>query len=213
MASGRRPGRKSASRARDELYVELVVDAAERAFAERGFDATKILEIADEAGIALGTLYKVFRGKAEILRTIHERRSRDLFVACEAALRGATSPLEELLAFVTAYLEFLIAHPDYLRMHLGDSGAWGFGNRFESSVQARAWRRGHETEVEIFRRGIAEGVFIERDPSVLVRMMGAIQQVQLAHWIESGMRQAPDALLAEMREDLVRSFCRPGATV
>ena len=58
-----------------------------------------------------------------------------------------------------------------------------------------------------------EVITIERDPSVLVRMMGAIQQVQLAHWIESGMRQAPDALLAEMREDLVRSFCRPGATI
>ena len=205
--------RKSASRARDELYAELVVDAAERVFAERGFDAAKIQEIADEAGIALGTLYKVFRGKAEIHRTIHEQRSRNLFDACEAALLDAASPLEELLAFVTAYLEFLIAHPDYLRMHLGDSSAWGFGNRFESGVQAQAWRRGHETEVAIFRRGIEEGVFLERDPSLLVRMMAAIQQVALAHWIESGMRQAPAALLAEMREDLVRSFCRPGATV
>jgi AcrR family transcriptional regulator len=210
MTAGRRRGRKSASQARDELYVELTVDAAERVFAERGFDAAKIQEVADEAGIALGTLYKVFRGKAEIFRTIHERRSRDLFAACEGAIRGATSPLQELLAFVMAYLQFLIAHPEYLRMHLGDSSAWGFGNRFESGVQAQAWRRGHAMEVAIFRRGIEEGVFIERDPSLLVRMMGAIQQVRLAHWIEGGMQQESGALLAEMREDLVRSFCQPG---
>lgn len=202
-------GRRRARRARDELYVELVVEAAERVFAERGYDAAKMQEIADEAGIALGTLYKVLRGKAEIFRTIHQRRSRDLFDACEAAVRGADAPLEQLLAFVTAYLELLVAHPDYLRMLLGDASAWGFGGRFESRVQAQAWRRGHEIEVGIFRRGIRAGVFVERDPSLLVRTMGAIQQVQLAHWIEGGMRRAPDALLAEMREDLVRSFCRP----
>jgi hypothetical protein len=40
-------------------------------------------------------------------------------------------------------------------------------------------------------------------------MMGAIQQVQLGHWIEGGMQQTPAELLDTMREDLVRSFCRP----
>ncbi|MBW2269723.1 MAG: TetR/AcrR family transcriptional regulator [Deltaproteobacteria bacterium] len=209
MASRKTRARKNLSRARNEFYLERVVEAAERVFAERSFDAAKIQEIADEAGIALGTLYKVFRGKAEIFRSIHERRSRDLFAACEAALRPDAPPLAQLLDFVTAYLEFLIAHPEYLRMHLGDSSAWGFGGRFETHVQARAWRRGHETEVGLFERGIDEGVFIDRDPSLLVRMMAAIQQVQLAHWIEGGRKATPETLLAEMRVDLVRTFCRP----
>jgi len=201
--------REGVARARHELYAELIVGAAERVFAERGFDAAKIQEVAEEAGLALGTLYKVFRGKAEIFRTIHERRSEDLLARCESALEENAPPLMCLLDFVGAYLEFLIAHPDYLRMQLGDASAWGFGERFESHVQARAWRRGHAIEVGIFERGIEEGVFVPRDPSLLVRMMGAIQQVQLGHWIEGGMQQAPAELLDTMREDLVRSFCRP----
>ena len=212
MAARKTRARRNLNRARNALYVQLIVEAAERIFAERSFDAAKIQEIADEAGIALGTLYKVFRGKAEIFRTIHERRSRDLFAACEAALHANSPALEQLLDFVTAYLEFLIAHPEYLSMHLGDSSAWGFGGRFESDVQARAWRRGHETEAGLFQRGIDEGVFIDRDPSLLVRMMAAIQQVQLAHWIEGGREKTPPTLLAEMRADLVRSFCRPEVT-
>ncbi|MAG31730.1 MAG: hypothetical protein CL908_12655 [Deltaproteobacteria bacterium] len=210
MATSRRKrARQSAVRARTELYEDLIVGAAERVFAERGFDAAKIQEVAEEAGLALGTLYKVFRGKSEIFRTIHERRSRDLLAFCEAALEPDAPPLARLLDFVTAYLEFLIAHPDYLRMQLGDASAWGFGERFESRVQAGAWLRGHEIEVEIFECGIAAEVFVSRDPSLLVRMMGAIQQVQLAHWIEGGMRETAETLLAGMQKDLVRCFCRP----
>jgi AcrR family transcriptional regulator len=209
MPRTRNQGRASAARAKHELYEDLIIGAAERVFAERSFDSAKIQEIAQEAGLAPGTLYKIFPGKAEIFRTIHERRSRDLLAACEAALVAGAPPLARLLAFVAAYLEFLVAHPDYLRMHLGDASAWGFGERFESHVQARAWRRGHEVEVGLFEEGIEDGVFVRRDPSLLVRMMAAIQQVQLAHWVEEGMEQAPETLLAGMREDLVRSFCQP----
>jgi AcrR family transcriptional regulator len=209
MAKRRERARASVARAKQELYEDLIVDAAERVFAERSFDAAKIQDIAHEAGLALGTLYRVFPGKAELFRAIHERRSRALLGACEAALEADAPPLARLLAFVAAYLEFLVAHPDYLRMHLGDASAWGFGERFESHVQARAWRRGHEIEVGIFLQGIEEGVFVPRDPSLLVRMMAAIQQVQLAHWVEGGMQEAPEVLLAGMREDLIRSFCRP----
>jgi len=209
MTRKRNPARQTAARAKRELYVDLIVGAAERIFAERSFDSAKIQEIAQEAGLAPGTLYKVFPGKAEIFRTIHERRSRDLLAACEAALVAGTPPLARLLAFVGAYLEFLVAHLDYLRMHLDDASAWGFGERFESHVQARAWRRGYDIEVGLFAEGIEEGVFVRRDPSLLVRMMAATQQVQLAHWVENGMEQDADALLAGMQEDLVRSFCQP----
>lgn len=208
MARKRDQARHNAARAKQELYVDLIVGAAERVFAERGFDSAKIQEIAQEAGLSAGTLYTVFAGKAEIYRTIHERRSRALLAACEAAL-DAESPLARLLDFVGAYLAFLVAHPDYLRMHLGDASAWGFCERFESQVQARAWQSGYQIEVRLFAEGIEEGIFVEREPSLLVRMMAAIQQVQLAHWVENGMEQEAETLLAGMREDLVRSFCRP----
>jgi AcrR family transcriptional regulator len=204
--------REQTRRARRDLYRGLILDAAEHVFAERGFDSAKIQEVAEEAGIALGTLYKSFAGKAEIFRSIHEQRSGELIAQSEPALRDDVSPLRALLDYTSAYLQFLVAHPDYLRMHLAEASAWGFGGRFESRVQADAWQRGHEAEAALFRRGIELGLFVERDPSLLVRMMASIQQVQLAHWVERGMERSPDALLAEMRVDLVRAFCRPEVT-
>lgn len=202
-------GRGSARERRQRINEELILGAAEIVFAERGYDAAKVQEIADEAGFALGTLYKLFQGKAEIFSRVHERRADDLFAACAAALAQAgDSPLARLLAVVTAYLRELVAHPDYLRMHLGEASAWGFGDRFASRAQARAWRRGYELEIGLFESGRAEGVFLPRDPSLQIRMMAAMQQVQLAHWLEGGMQADPDALIDEMRADLVRCFCR-----
>jgi AcrR family transcriptional regulator len=205
----RRRPREHTQKAKRALYRELILEAAERVFAEGGFESSKIQDVADEAGIALGTLYKSFSGKAEIFRSIHEHRSRELLERCEASIDADASPLRALLAFVSSYLEFLLTHPDYLRMHLDESSAWGLGARFESRVQADAWQRAHDVEVEFLAEGIRAGIFVDRAPSLLVRILASIQQVQLAWWIEAGGEEAPDALLEQMRVDLVRAVCRP----
>lgn len=205
--------RERTQQAKRALYRELIREAAERVFAEQGFESAKIQDVADEAGVALGTLYKCFSGKAEILRAIHEHRSRELLARCEAAAGGEASPLRALLAYVGGYLEYLLAHPDYLRMHLDEASAWGFGARFGSGVQNDAWQTAHDAEVALLREGARAGVFLERDPSLLVRMAAAIQQVQLAGWIEADGGIEPDALMARMREDLVRTVCRPAVVV
>jgi AcrR family transcriptional regulator len=201
--------RKRTQNAKRALYRDLIAEAAERVFAERGFESSKVQDVADDAGIALGTLYRCFSGKAEILRAVHEGRSRELLARCEATLRAGASPLRALLDYVSSYLEYLLAHPDYLRMHLDESSAWGFGTRFESGVQNDAWRRAHDIEVDMLREGTRAGLFVERDPSLLVRMAASIQQVQLAGWLEAGGEIAPETLLTRMREDLVRTVCRP----
>ena len=204
----RRPGSEAARRARGELYRRLVIEAGEIVFAERGFDAAKMQDVAQEAGVSLGTLYRCFAGKAELYRAIHTLRGEELWARCQAALAPAGPPLENLLAVVGAYVQYLAEQPPYLRMHLAEGNAWGFGQRFAGRVQAEAWERGHALEVELFREGIRQGVFVDRDPSLLVRMMAAAQQVQLAHWVENGMPGGPEQIARDAREHVVRAFCR-----
>jgi AcrR family transcriptional regulator len=204
----RQRGTQAAREARSEVYRRLAIEAGEAVFAERGFDAAKMQDVADEAGVSLGTLYRAFPGKWELYRAIHARRGEELLARCQAALDPTASPRENLLAYVSAYVAYLAGHPPYLRMHLSESNAWGFGARFASRVQTEAWERGHAAEVELFREGIRRGFFVDRDPSLLVRMMAAAQQVQLAHWAERGMPGGPARLVAEVRDHVVRAFCR-----
>lgn len=199
-------------RARSELYRQLVLEAAERIFAEKGVPDTKMEEIAAESGLSLGTLYSVFSGKSEIVRAIHETRLGEVLQRASDVARGLRDPLEMLLRGVRATVEFFVLHPDYLRMHLREGYAWGLGEAAGASrEQAAAWREGVAMQRALFARGVQEGIFHPGDPEVLTRMMIAMQQVQLAAWVEGGMQREPGELAAEMEAQVRRSFCRePG---
>jgi AcrR family transcriptional regulator len=69
-------GKKKASlthRQRQALWTRrLIVDAARRLFLERGYSATTMDAIAEEAGVAVSTVYAAFKNKRAILRAIRE---------------------------------------------------------------------------------------------------------------------------------------------
>ncbi len=200
--------RRSAREARNALYRQLVFEAAERAFAEKGVEDTKMEEIAAEAGLALGTVYNVFSGKARLVAEIHETRLREATRRARELARSAADPVETLLLGVRGYVDFFAAHPDYLRMHLREGYAWGLGASAQATpAHVQAWREGHALQVAIFERGIAQGLFHEGDPHLMARMMIALQQVQLAAWVEGGMERDPHELVAEMQAQARRCFC------
>ncbi len=58
--------------ASDPAKQDLIRDAAIRVFARKGYHATRAEEIAEEAGIAVGTIYNYFESKAQILLSIFE---------------------------------------------------------------------------------------------------------------------------------------------
>ena len=60
--------------ARGEITRDRVLDAAERCFAERGFDAVSVREIAREAGVTLGTVSFHSGGKSALFRAVLTRR-------------------------------------------------------------------------------------------------------------------------------------------
>jgi AcrR family transcriptional regulator len=204
---GRKPKEK-ARRARNELYRQLILEAAERVFAGKGVEDAKMEEIAGESGLSLGTLYSVFSGKAELVRAIHETRLREVLQRTIDVAPGANDPLELLLSGVRSYVEFFVLHPDYLRMHLREGYAWGLGGAAVSSRErAAAWSEGIAMQTALFERGVAEGIFCDRDPELMARMMIAMQQVQLADWVERNMSGDPSDLVADMQAQVRRSFC------
>ena len=69
-------GKKEASlthRQRQALWTRrLIVDAARKLFSERGYTATTMDAIAEEAGVAVSTVYAIYKNKRTILRAIRE---------------------------------------------------------------------------------------------------------------------------------------------
>ena len=83
--------------------------AAEAVFAEKGFAATKMTDIAQQAGVAVGTLYNYFTSKEEIFQEICVTRSGQFMAALEPAQR-ATSPIEQLGYIVRQSFAYLDQH-------------------------------------------------------------------------------------------------------
>lgn len=68
-----------------EARIRHILEAAERCFVRRGFDATRVADICDEAGVSVGALYSHFDGKEAIVEAI-----------CEPAIAGKQALLEKL---------------------------------------------------------------------------------------------------------------------
>jgi len=63
----------SAAEDRLALRREEILEAAERAFATRGYHATGIADIAADLGIGHGTFYRYFKNKQDIADSVAER--------------------------------------------------------------------------------------------------------------------------------------------
>ncbi len=198
-----------AQQARQALYRDLILEAAEAIFAEQGVEGSKMEEIAQAAGLSLGTVYSVFEGKAAIVDALHGSRLREIIAAANEAAREHEGPLDMLVAGVRTYVEYFLAHPDYLRMYVAEGASWGTpaagGGRANRSA---AWAEGIALQARLFGRGIEAGVFYDEDPDRLARTMAAMQQVRLADWVAGEMAEDPDAVVASIERQLRRSFCK-----
>jgi AcrR family transcriptional regulator len=84
--------------------LRRIVDAAIALAETGGFDGVKLRDVADASGVALGTLYKYFRSKEDVLLfAVNEDSAQLLRVIAERPPRGASASarLVELFARAT----------------------------------------------------------------------------------------------------------------
>lgn len=204
--------REQTRNARKAAYQTLVLQAAGAAFDRTGVPHTKMEDLAEEAGISLGTLYSVYKGKAEIVDALHESRLLEIHSASVEAEMSQSSPLDALLAGSRAYLSYFMERPDYLRMYLDEGTNWGVRNSMDrESRRAAVWADGVAQFAKIFERGIEENIFEPGQPDRLARVMLAMQQVLLADWFEDGMTASPKELMNDVELLFRRTFCTPHA--
>lgn len=90
-----------------EAYREAILEAAERLFTRVGYHETKMADLAADAGVAVGTLYKHFRSKEEVFASL-SARNREQLVSILDEARQVDDPIQQLIAIVTqvfAYVE------------------------------------------------------------------------------------------------------------
>lgn len=97
---------------------EVIFEQALRVFAQKGFDRTTIDDIAEQAGIAKGTVYYHFKSKNELFSFLLQDGCRLLIQQIDDQLGRGGSTLERLERVIDAHLDFFENYPDFCTMFL-----------------------------------------------------------------------------------------------
>lgn len=97
---------------------EVIFEQALRVFAQKGFDRTTIDDIAEQAGIAKGTIYYHFKSKNELFAFLLQDGCRLLIQQINDQLDRGGSTRERLEHVIDAHLGFFQDYPDFCTMFL-----------------------------------------------------------------------------------------------
>jgi TetR/AcrR family transcriptional regulator, cholesterol catabolism regulator len=169
---------------------EEILEVAAALFAEHGFDAVSLADIAGAVGLSKATLYHYFSRKEEILGTIVVTTIRDLNAFIDQAIARVTTPEARLIAFLEAQADFFEQHQTWFQVLVTR-----FSNLTEPKLrdQAVEWRVNYENTIKaIIRDGVNAGVFHTDRPNAVVRAVLA-SVYWLARWYRpNGPQRARD---------------------
>jgi len=156
-----------------------LLDAAVRVFARKGFHASRVGDIAEEAGVAHGLLYHYFKSKDQVLEAVfHENWS--LLVARIESVEETAEPASDQLRHISAIVLRTWLHlPDVVRVVIQEFGrSPELGERIgELTLPIDAIQR-------VITRGIESGEFRKDvDPVFAATVVyGAIDEL-LTGWV------------------------------
>ncbi len=101
---------------RSDNRVSIVLDAAARLFAEKGYVATSMRDIAQACGMLPGSLYYHFAAKEDLLVAVYERGVEEILANVRAALQKESEPWPRLQAACAAHLETVLRRSDYAQV-------------------------------------------------------------------------------------------------
>lgn len=171
---------------------EKIILAAERVFADLGYQEASVAKITNHAGVGQGTFYLYFGSKLEVFEELVYDLNRRVRRAMTEGTRDATSRIERERAGFRAFFKFTADHPALYRII-----------RQAEFVSPRALKHHYTKIVEGYQAGIAqaeaEGEFSDLNPEVASWMLMGIGELIGMRWVlwsEDG--EMPDEVFENM---------------
>ena len=136
---------------------EELLELAAKLFAERGYRATTVRDIADAAGILSGSLYHHFDSKESMVDEILTRFQEDLFGRYEEIVARGLGPRETLEAVVVASFESIDRHHAEVAIYQNEAKYLAEFERFGYLDERN--RQFRKLWIGILEDGVRAGVF------------------------------------------------------
>ena len=196
------------ARRKDARPAEIA-DAALRLFADRGYAATRLDDVAAAAGIGKGTIYLYFTNKEELFQSVVRQHLIPRLEAAEALLDGYTGSAADLFRAAaklaaSAVASDLTAIPKLVVTEAGNFPA--IARFYGDEVVKRAVR----LISRVLAYGAARGEFRPADPALLIPvivgpvLMTALWKHSLAR--HTDMQLSPEKIFEAHVEILLRGL-------
>ncbi|WP_409183160.1 TetR/AcrR family transcriptional regulator [Amycolatopsis sp. VS8301801F10] len=174
---------------RTERRAQLLT-AAQRVFAEHGYHAAAMDEIAEEAGVSKPVLYQHFPGKLDLYIALLESHVDDLVGRVQGALNSTTDNRQRVPATVGAFFDFVN----------NDAGA--FRMVFESDLRGEpavqeAVDRATSASVEAITETITSDAGLDEEKARLLAVgLVGMSQVSARYWLQHNQSMSREDAVA-----------------
>jgi AcrR family transcriptional regulator len=169
-----------------------LLEAAVRVFAKKGYHASRVGDIAEEAGVAHGLLYHYFKSKDQVLEAVfHENWS--VLQARIASVEETDEPAADQLRHISAIVLRTWLHlPDVVRVVIRE-----FGRSPELAERIGELAQPIDVIQRVIARGIERGEFRQDiDPRVAATVVyGSIDEL-LTAWVLDRLPASEDDVAA-----------------
>ena len=171
-------------------------------FGEKGYHTVSMHDIAEKAGVAVGTLYNFFSSKEELYNALMEvcvAGVAEIVMPILDDLRA--SPLDKVRRVIEAHEQLVKENAPYIRLSQSRYSdrvvKAGMGAKSQTAM-GQIQRR----MAEVFKEGIEKGVFRDMDPALMAELLGAIMETS-AFW---AIRESGHASRAEINKTIETLF-------
>ena len=173
----------------------LILEAAARVFGEHGFEATRMDDVAEEAGVAKGLLYKHFESKDALFEALLRQQGEEFAKTLGGVLRG-TDPVDPRVLLAQGFTVWVdqVETPEG-RFNFADPGTHDAYDDLRERIR---------TEIAAVINAIEPAADKHRNWLIAAAVQGAAESMVLT-WAEKRGKVTADALV-----DLLARFCWDG---
>ncbi len=199
-------------RARENLRRrEEMLAAALELFSEKGYHNVSMHEIAAKAEFAVGTLYKFFRNKEELYKSLIVELADRFHEALTSTIREADDEIEQLRNYVKAKREVFAENISVLRLYFAETRGASFNVKagLDREIRER-YHRFMRSLASVFERGMRKGHFRRiAEPYYLAVALDSLCNSFLLLWLEAPEEhpfpENPDVILDILFRGLINA--------
>jgi len=188
----------------EQFRCQSIREAAMRVVSRKGYDHVTVQDIADEAGVAKGTVYLYFKSREDVLEKTMSFSFEDFHILIREAIGRGTTFRERVEQVVRAQLEYFEQQQEFFRLYLAMAEPLG-----ERRLRKHASYRTHIGQlVSMVEMAVEnEEVRAQSPERIAIALASVVRDIGLQRMTEKNKRPIDEDI------EFVRDFiCRGIAT-